>query len=117
MGPRVAAGSGGDEEQDGEEGKEETIGEMGVEMGKKHERPPVVAPQEDNTGCVGMPQESLVGLGGGGSRAAADWFGGGWRMRYRREQGSRTPRGQAKRRSRQSRSAASTWSSFPRSRQ
>ena len=63
MGPRATAGSGSDEEQDGEEDKEEAIGEVGVEMGKKHERPPVVAPQEDNTGCVGMPQESLGGVG------------------------------------------------------
>jgi hypothetical protein len=38
VGARAAAGSGGGEEQECEEEQEESIGEVGVEMGKKHER-------------------------------------------------------------------------------
>jgi hypothetical protein len=55
----AAMGGGGGEEQEGEKEKEEAVGKVGVEMAEKHGwSPPVGAPQEDTTGCVGMPQES-----------------------------------------------------------
>lgn len=58
----TAMGCRGGEEQKDEDEKEEAVGEVGVEMGKKHGYgPPVGAPQENNTGRVGMPQESLGG--------------------------------------------------------